>query len=524
MNSISESRIPFWGRIETLWLVAAPLCALLYTLCLPIAPNDFWNQARFGWYIETFRTIPTTNIFAAGVPENAPFVYQAWLAQWVLYRVLELGLAWVVVFRAVCIALAIGLVTGAAYRRLRAAQIADSPSAKWAALAGIAALVMASNNLDIRPQTFSIVFFALTVCVVWLWPLWDASKRWKMGGWSVFLFVVWANTHGAFATGLGILGLTGIGALFGKKRDFSLLALALMCGLATLINPRGWGLYTYLFQLTSLPISQKYIAEWQPPSWNEWHSAFFLLSPLLPVILSGVARIRRGVWSTISWGEWATAAALFLLGCRNQRAILWFALWLAPLLALAGAAALWLQKAEKTRPVPPRAVQIVNAVLLAFLLASALPFLPWFKPALPFPSEFRARFAPTPARLFPHQPDLLIEKTTPVAAVEFLARTPSQKALFCEMVAGSYITWALYPDVKPYAEPRIELYPPQFWENYQRLSGGPPDAVDWLETHGFSDALLDKELQPGLVERLQNASDWKLESQNRSFYLFRRQP
>jgi hypothetical protein len=149
------------------------------------------------------------------------------------------------------------------------------------------------------------------------------------------------------------------------------------------------------------------------------------------------------------------------------------------------------------------------------LLLLPVPLLPWFKPALPLPDFFHARFAPTPQGAFSQgfagDPPLLLDRSTPVEAVEFLRHSPPRGKLFNDMVFGSYINWMLYPQTRSLCDPRIELYPLKWWEGfYFRLGKGPADAAQILARDGYSDALLDPKMQPQLIKRLQAAPRWTI--------------
>ena len=116
---------------------------------------------------------------------------------------------------------------------------------------------------------------------------------------------------------------------------------------------------------------------------------------------------------------------------------------------------------------------------------------------------------------------MLLDKTTPVVAAQWLQVHPPKGFVFTDMVCGSYLTYATAPQIRPWCDPRIELFPVAFWEDYLRLSAGPPDASQELEARGFSDALLDRQSQPALVQRLRQSSRWRPVAQNGSTILFR---
>jgi hypothetical protein len=100
------------------------------------------------------------------------------------------------------------------------------------------------------------------------------------------VFLLWANLHGGFAMGLVILAVffAAEAAKYAIERSWPkfyrrlhiteaalslprlrhLFWMGLGSGLATLINPYGWGLYYDFYKLFSTPFATESIAEWQP--------------------------------------------------------------------------------------------------------------------------------------------------------------------------------------------------------------------------------------------------------------------
>lgn len=512
--SPSPPEIAVWGRIETLWLLFVPLCATIYALLQPLAPNDLWYHVRAGELAAQLGHIPTTNSMATGVPLDAPFYYQSWLAEAALYRTIAAfgltGLQWL---RALCLGGAFLMLLAGGTRFAREEKIASGVWARAGAAGSLWAFLMLSNNVDLRPQTFSVVLCALWVMV--LLGFWRAPS-WEKGLGLCLIAAVWVNTHGAFVLApASIFVLGGAQLFFGRSK-----ALWVTTGgvvLATLCNPRGVGIYKYLAALSNNTIGQKYIQEWRSPGFDEWHSVLFLVSPLLIALLWRLARPPK------NWLPWLAPVALaWVMGMRDQRAMIWFALFGAPLMGL-----LLARKAPALKPqVVPRAAQLINGGLLVVLLLSPLVFSPSIKTQLPWPDTFKSQFAPTPSRVFAGDPDLLLDRTTPSAAVVWWEGHPMQEGekVWTDMVPGSFLTWATRDGangtkVLPLCDPRIELFPDSFWENYVRLSNGPQGAGRELVQQGFTQALLDVETQAGLVRELKREK-WRLVAGNGSTRLF----
>ncbi|HEY0076912.1 MAG TPA: hypothetical protein VGB77_22700 [Abditibacteriaceae bacterium] len=538
--------VPWWGRISLLWLMFMPLCVAIYSLCLPISPNDFWYHARAGSVTATTGHIPTQNLFSTGVPLDTPYFNQGWIAHWAFYKILGSGgLDWIAVFRSACMAFAYALIAWAAFRRARRvahAQLSgqESPAqlleiensaAHVAALAALLTFLMSALNMDVRPQTFSFPLFAFFTFAVYEWPFNDRARPILMLLLGVAL-ALWSNLHGAFLTALIALWmvcvgewihaarhLTFFGAVLSTTARYQLLALAGLCSLTAMINPRGAGIYHYAFGLAGNYTSQKFIAEWQRPSFLEWNSDVFFIAPFLLAYLIYKSAPRADKWLCapcgVRAGEILALLALVAMGFRNVRAIVWFALFFAPAFSGAFMAAFVSAKlkAQKAIPEPTPAVYAMNAVMAFLLLFLIVPALPWIKPELPLPPAYQARFAPTPQGKFPlgfaDDPPLLIENTTPVEAIDFLRKHPPRGKLYNEMVFGSYLMWALYPKTLPNADPRIELYPDEYWKKYLEFNNNPRNAGAVLTREGYSDALLNPKLQEPLVEELSRTPGWK---------------
>ena len=506
--------LPFWARIETLWLLFVPLCALVYALLQPLAPNDLWYHVRAGELLSQLGHIPTTNAMSSGVPLDTPFYYQSWLAEYALYQTIShFGLSGLQWLRALCLCLTFCLLIAAGLRWAKRDELAFGSGVRALAAGSLWAFLISSNNVDLRPQTFSVL-----LCALWVWlllELWRAPSV-KVGLALCVVAGVWANTHGAFVLAPASLFVLSMAHGF-SRRAKTFWALTLAVVLATLINPRGPGLYVYLASLSNNTIGQKYIQEWRSPGFDEWHSILFWLSPLLIALLWRAAKAPK------AWLVWLAPVGLsFLMGARDQRAMIWFALFSAPLLGVLIAR---LIPAPKPQLVP-RAAQFINGVLLVILCSSALLFSPNIKTLLPWPDEFKNRFAPTPQSVFPGQPDLLLERTTPTSAVEWWHKNPqwTGSKVWTDMVPGSFLTWATRRQVNggraivPLCDPRIELFPDSFWENYVRLSNGPGDAHRELGKGRFAQALLDVETQAGLVRELKR-DGWKVVARNGSTVL-----
>lgn len=111
-----------------------------------------------------------------------------------------------------------------------------------------------------RPQVTTWFFLSFLLCILFDQHLW---QRWRFL--LPLIFLLWANLHGGFGIGLGVLGIVLLGRSLEERKlvKEKLLVLSL-CILATLINPYGIHLWWEFFmQLTDTQLRWT-IYEWYP--------------------------------------------------------------------------------------------------------------------------------------------------------------------------------------------------------------------------------------------------------------------
>lgn len=559
---MSPQNTPVWGKIGLLWLIFVPLCMAIYVLAQPLAPNDLWYHLRAGAWMIQHHSFPRVAMFTPSVPAGTPYFYQSWIAEIIMYFTLKWGgLAGSQILRAVCFTSAIAIFIASAGRRAKVllstpGEDSFNDGARRVVLVGLFALFMCIPNTDLRPQTFSLPLFAVFAATIFAWPHFTRRQLMIRAACLTGLMAIWANTHGAFATGLILLLVFCVGETvhfrFGKswsrylgnRLEASHLKIAWITFLGSLvaacINPRGWGIFIYVLQLTGNAINKKYNQEWQPPNWSDGSNvAFFCcgiaILLLLALILSRQkdknASVKNDVKSTsgmlgLRSGELLVITIFFVMGLRNVRSILWFAL----LFIIAGTALIcraFPAAAKNEAEVIPPAMQKMNALLVIIACCLVIPFLPRFKPLLPWPEYYQQRFA-SPSEVqasseLKNTPAMMLAVNTPVAAAEFLRRNPPQGLLWNDMVFGSYLVWSLYPAQGPWADPRIELRPDAFWETYLDTCHAKNNPAATLAQRGFSDVLINKEAanENKLKQNLRSSSRWKVIYEDRISLLFR---
>jgi hypothetical protein len=196
----------------------------------------------------------------------------------------------------------------------------------WAATLSILATAGLSVGLTPRPQDLSYMFFAALLLVL------TAARQ--NPAWLVAVppfLLVWANVHGSFLLGLGILALELLWSVlpplegrFRVSRALSKTQAALTVVtsfVATLVNPHGPGLLSYAFHVSTSSQLSSLIEEWQSP---DFHSYLFLGVIIGPVLLLIALLAFSG--TVFALQDVALAGLLFLLTLHAVRFTPYFVL------------------------------------------------------------------------------------------------------------------------------------------------------------------------------------------------------
>jgi hypothetical protein len=243
-------------------LIAVVMSLALYRFAITLADPDLWGHVKFGEMIWKTGHIVIPDPFSYLTAGRRWFNHE-WLTEVIFYLVLAAaGSTGLILLK---MALGVGVI-GSLYRHL-ARQGLNALRAGPIVVAVIYFLL--PFVLTVRPQIFSFALF-LTVLLM-IHQMSSGRPRWI---WVVpLLFALWANLHGGFLAGLGILGIWSAAELASRwlsnGRDLTLgqsaqstLFLLAACVLATLVNPYGLHLWSFLYA-TALG-TRPDITEWQP--------------------------------------------------------------------------------------------------------------------------------------------------------------------------------------------------------------------------------------------------------------------
>jgi hypothetical protein len=465
---MSPAPPPAWPRFAVAGLVFA---AIFYATSRTIADPDLWGHIRFGQDILDSGTIPDTDPYSY-LSGGHLWINHEWLTHVILAAVFgALGAPGLIALKVALILLTLGLV----YRSL--CRHGLDPLRAGMVVLGVMFL-MSVGLATIRPQLFTYLGFALVLLLIEKAERGESAALWAMPA----IFLPWANLHGGFLVGLGVLAFWTAAHLAlrwrrptehsaGAPRPSLLLAVLLASLAAVLINPWGFEMIAFLLPAATLPRPE--IGEWGSISLASRGGLAYLV--VLGVALLAVAASRRP----------RNMALLAVFACTAVAPLL--ALRHLPLFALAFGILAGEHLADAWQRWSPRAPSNdKNPLLPALALVAALVF------AALGVSRFQCiLFDPTFMRL-------------PVRAVALLKQAGVEGNLATFFDWGEYIIWALGPRVQVSIDGRREsVYPDEAYERNLAFTFGAGDWAAVLEDASMALVQRDQpsynllKLQPG---------------------------
>lgn len=152
---------------------------------------------------------------------------------------------------------------------------------------GLIVLTMLANSFHwlSRPNTASILFYIFLLTFLEGYRKSPGNRIWYLP----LLFLLWANVHLGFTSGLMVMLLYGIWAWFmpksfrpnGGTRDYRLLIAFALCLLSTFINPYGPRLFSYLWELSQASTMNARIGELLSPNFHSTLLFFIIIQIVL---------------------------------------------------------------------------------------------------------------------------------------------------------------------------------------------------------------------------------------------------
>ena len=410
------------------------------------ADPDLWGHVRFG-----------QDILANGLSTSDPYSYVTGDQPWINHELLSeifFGAAFSALGVPGLVGLKVGLILltlGMSYRRLLRSGLHPLRAGQ---VLVIVLMLMSVGLWTLRPHLFTYLFFLVALLLI------EAAEKGSKGAmWMLpFVILVWANTHGGFLAGLGIVAIWTavhvVGSLkkadrktaFASRSPLILALLAALCAAATLVNPYGVHLLSLL--LRTATVARPEIGEWQPISIASPEGVVYLVALAVSIMaLLRSARPRRPALLAVL----LVTAILPMLALRHL-----------PLFALSFAvivgdhlADVWNRWSPSSGPSARRLPAAVALIGAALFLGAALPYFSCIR--------IDPSFVRFPAR---------------ATAVMRQAGVQGNLATFFDW--GEYLIWHLGPGVRVSIDGRREtVYSPEtYHKNLQFLYGvGEWDAI-----------------------------------------------
>jgi hypothetical protein len=324
--------------------VGLSAAALIAAVCsATVADSDLWGHLRFGLDILETRRLPFEDPYS--FTQDLPWVNHEWLSE------LAMGLAWtaggpagLVLLKGALVATALFLV----WRTLSAIDLGPRMMLVAFAAAGVAPIAR-----TLRPQLWTLLFL-----VVLCRTLLSGRSR----AWLPVLIGAWANFHGGWIVGFGVLCAWTAGEVLQQRSIRTDQVVVPAAGLlATLANPYGWGLWQFLANTVRMG---RDITEWQPL----WNSPPIDSVPWVITIGLVVWMFRR----LPAGDRWSRGLVLLMLAYSAARVIRIAPLFVAcaALLLAAAFAARWPNRARPL--VRTREDAVVAGALAAVVFGAAL--------------------------------------------------------------------------------------------------------------------------------------------------------
>jgi hypothetical protein len=226
-----------------LWLLGA----WTVLIARAAADPDLWGHVRFGRDILVHGRL--SGIDPYSFTSDRPWINHEWVSELLMAIAFDRGGAAGLNLLRVAV---LGIVLGLVAQRSRIV----APAYRSILVAGITL-----RALPIRPQLFSLACFAALLAA--LTQAEDERRdRWLLP--VPLIFALWVNLHGGWIVGLGTLGLWTVACLVHRPRArwWALPASTVAAALATLANPYGVGMWTFI--ASTVRLNRPMIGDWLP--------------------------------------------------------------------------------------------------------------------------------------------------------------------------------------------------------------------------------------------------------------------
>jgi hypothetical protein len=492
-------------RMLALALVVWAIGVLAIRYAEPILDGDlFWHLKYAAQMIARGTLIPDHTLYS-WTPTSSATIYCAWLGEFLLYGLYQLGgLTALFAFRYLCLALIGGLLLGYGASR-------GAPRLQTQAIV-LTSLLAGIGGMNIKPEMLSFLAFHLILFAYCMARIADREGRDARAGFFLvpLIMVAWVNAHGGFILAAPFFAAILFGEISMRwrkadaalsKRGFQAMLVAwALSALAVVATPYGWRYPAQLIADYALHTGPR-VGE----SWNTAYQSLLADKGFSELRDYGLVMAALAVWLLLSarrrlaatdWGLQLSVLVyvpLFFLYNRSTfylAAVFGYAAL--DMLAVAAAAA----KAgapRKNRPVPTAAGPSQRAAgaitVLSMIVVGAI-------------AIRAARLAEKGSWI-----GFGISYANPVVEADFLAASDLGPRLYNIFDSGGYLLWRLDPAYKVMIDPRFFPYKDWFGDLYSFSTGR--NFADFQRRYPADTAIIDLD-RVDVLRNFFQSPDWKL--------------
>lgn len=504
--NVLQDRIPPQYQLTKRAVALVGILGLLFTLCSyqPLWHSDLWGHLSYGRWIWQMKAVPRVEPLMP-LAQGVPFIDTAWLSQLAGYGMMNrFGVAGAQFIYAGLISLSFALILGAVYRRT---------GSLIACLTTLVVFGWGSYQqlLVIRPQLAGLVCFAVTLVIATS----SIGRRWHW--WATPLtFALWANLHGSFPVGLGLLGLMALGRFFdvvwrvgmgAALRDSEVRRLFLLTQIAAasvLLNPYGIGVYGEVFAVSNNPNLED-LFEWAPLSIR------MAQGKAAAAITIGLFLLYRMSPRRVACGEVLAVVTFGLATLWTSRFILWWAPLVAYFAGVHLAAIRWRNFGRPTKAHPRSGLNTVLACGIAWIFFAFTPF-----------GNTLLHGQPKDPKVAAARRTKALSRLTPLGVAEHLKAEPPVGLVFNTYEWGDYLTWDLPQGTQLFLNSHAHLVPREVWQDYMAISS----ASGWeskFDNYSLNTVVVDQQDRSALIRAMKAKKDvWELTYEDGIGAVFRR--
>jgi tetratricopeptide (TPR) repeat protein len=366
-----------------------------------------------------------------------------------------------------------------------------APGGRLVAILSIVAIPAIAFRTIPRAELFTTILFAAALAIIWRHHRGKRAGLWLLPG----LFLLWANLHLGFISGLALLGAGALfeicDAFFAERRASALMRLKQLVPwagasvVATFVNPWGWRIYEEIVrQNRVMRIHSAFIGEWSAVHFNSLALRQMLdardpASADWWLLAVAAVAILVALWKK-QFGPAIVLAAGMYLSVEHIRLQALFAILAAVIGGtilsefageMAARATSELKPSEEKEPAISTTalspwVALVAAAAFAFFVAIRVADL--VTQHYYIDSGQISLFGTGPSWWYPER------------AANFIKREHLPQNIFHDYSLGGYLTWRIGPEYPDFVDGRYIPFGNELFDEQRLLASLGPDSPEWL--------------------------------------------